>query len=77
MNEQSNANQLQHTPPLQVPNFQLLSKKDLTAQFLAYNIRARQDKTKDALANQLRQHYITEILPGLVKNHQFSLNFGE
>ena len=68
-------NQLQHTPPLQVPDFLSLSKKELTAQLLAYNVCARQDKTKDALANELRQHYITKILPGLVKNHDGYLNY--
>jgi hypothetical protein len=52
-----------------------LSKKELTAQLQAYNVHARKDKTKDALANQLRQHYITKILPGLVKNHDGYLNY--
>ena len=68
-------NQLQHTPTLQVPDFLSLSKKELTAQLQAYNVHARKDKTKDALANQLRQHYITKILPGLVKNHDGYLNY--
>ena len=68
-------NQLQHTPPLQVPDFLSMSKKDLTAQLQEYNVCARQDKTKDALANELRQHYITKILPGLVKNHDGYLNY--
>lgn len=68
-------NQLQHTPTLQVPDFLSLSKKELIAQLQAYNVHARKDKTKDALANQLRQHYITKILPGLVKNHDGYLNY--
>ena len=68
-------NHLQHTPTLQVPDFFSLSKKAVIVQLQAYNVDARQDKTKEALANQLRQHYITEILPGLVKSHDGYLNY--
>jgi hypothetical protein len=68
-------NQLQHTPTPQVPDYLSYTKKELTAQLQAYNVSVSQDKTKDALANQLLQHFITNILPGLVQNHDGYLHY--
>jgi hypothetical protein len=64
-----------HSPTPQVPDYLSYTKKELTAQLQAYNVSVRQDKTKDALANQLRQHFITNILPGLVKKHDGYLHY--
>ncbi len=59
----------QSTPP-QVPDFFSFTKNELKTHLLTYGVSVINGKTKDALAHQVKQHYINVILPKEVKKHQ-------
>lgn len=64
----------QFTPP-QVPDFSLLSTKDLRDKLSSYGISAIGRTKKDTLVNMLRSHYIRTILPAIVPKCDGYLNF--
>ena len=64
----------QATPP-QVPDFFSCTMKELKTHLLTYGVSASKDMSKESLANKVKKHYITETLPGLVKNHPGFLNY--
>ena len=69
-----NNNQQQHTPP-RVPDFFSMTTKERQAQLSAYHVTASNNKTKEALADQVKKHYINETLPGKVKKYHGYLNY--
>ena len=68
-------NMAEPSSTLQVPDFMSLPKTAIIEKLQAYNVDVRQGKTKEALADQLRLHYITNILPVLVQSHVGYLHY--
>jgi len=64
----------QSTTP-QVPDFFSFTKKELNTHLLTYGVSASKDMSKDALADEVKKHYITKTLPGQIKNHPGYLNY--
>jgi hypothetical protein len=64
----------QSTPP-QVPDFFSFTKNELKTHLLTYGVSASKDMSKDSLAYEVKKHYITETLPGQIKNHPGYLNY--
>jgi hypothetical protein len=60
---------------LQVPDFCSFTLKEIKKQLMTYSVSTGQNKSKDALANELKTHYVTKTLPELVKKHPGYRNY--
>jgi hypothetical protein len=48
---------------LQVPDFCSFTLKEIKKQLMTYGVSTGQNKSKDALADELKKHYVTKTLP--------------
>ena len=60
---------------LQVPDFCSFTLKEIKSQLKTYCVSISQNKSKNALAGELKQHFLTKTLPELVKKHPGYLNY--
>ena len=60
---------------LQAPDFCLFTLKEIKSQLKTYGVSIGQNKSKNALAGELKKHFLTKTLPELVKKHPGYLNY--
>ncbi len=60
---------------LQVPDFCSFTLKEIKKQLMTYGVSTGQNMSEDALANELKTHYVTKTLPEIIKKHPGYRNY--